>query len=183
MPKIKGSGYNTLRYLLKSKDEDFKERYYSKLSSEELKCMKMGISVGWYNLALDEHSSALAILAKMLYPNDPKYLQRMGQEMAKHTMPSFYKVFIRIPSIEFVMTKTAAIWNSFYDTGEACVENFQKDQYTFVLKNFPDYPAFMREYMCGWLKGMCELLNMKNIIVKKIETDPNAWKWEVRYVK
>ncbi len=149
MPKIKGSGFNTLRHLLKNKDERFKENFYRKITSEELKTFKMGISVGWYDLAMDEQTSSLAILAKMLYPNDQQYLQKLGQEMAKHTIPSFYKVFIRIPSLEVVMTKAAKIWSSLYDKGEATVENYQKDQYTLVLRQFSDYPAYLRAYMCG----------------------------------
>jgi len=183
MPKIKGVGYNAIRQILNKKGEVFKHQYYSLLPPEALDAVKNMVSVAWRELVLDEKKSGLVILAKLLYPYDRLALQKLGNEMAKDSMPRFYKIFMRVPSVEFVFKRVTKIWNSFYNTGELSAENFQNDQITLVLHHFPSYPAFLREYLRGWFTGLGELLSLKNIIVKKIEKDPEAWKWEIHWVK
>jgi len=183
MIKVKGVAYETLRTILKKKDNEFKENYYALLPEEERDAVQHALSISWKPLQFDEDKNCIGVLAKLLYPNDPLYLQKLGYEMSRNTIPRFYQIFIRIPSIEYIFKRVAKIWGSFYDTGEAHLEDLTDSQFYFVLKNFPNYPAFLREYMCGYLKGMGELLNLKNTTVKKIEKDPNEWKWEVRWGK
>lgn len=45
------------------------------------------------------------------------------------------------------------------------------------MRAFPDMPAYLREYLCGFYEGMAILNGVKHARVDKDESDPNAWKW------
>jgi len=175
--------FDTVRKLLNLKGPVFKENYLALLTPENRELVERAMSISWREVDINDQTDPLAILAKTIYPNDYLCLQKLGYDMAKDTMPRFYKIFIRIPSAKFIIDRVTKIWGSFYEKGEVGVENFNNQQYTMVLRKFPEYPAYLREYVVGYLKGVSELVNLKNVMVTKIETDPNAWKWEVHWTK
>ncbi len=183
MAKVKGSAEDTMRKILKKQPQEIQEKYLASLSPEARDTFEHAMAVSWRELDTNEETNSVALLARTLYPNDPLALQKLAYTMAKDSMPRFYQIFIRIPTVEYVVKRVAKIWSSFYERGEALIENFKDQHFTMVLKQYPDYPPFLREYMCGYLKGVGDLLHLKNVAVQKIETDPEAWKWEVTWEK
>lgn len=183
MAKVKGVVYDAMRRVLAQQNEAFKEAYFSCLKPEYVDDIKNTLSISWRELNTDENTNSLPILAKMLYPNDRLALRKIGKLMAHDGMPRFYQIFIRIPSIKFVYSRVSKIWNSFYDKGKLGVEDFHEQGFTLLLRNFPEFPEFLREYLCGYFLGISELLHLKNVTVKKFESDPMAWKWIMRWSK
>ncbi len=39
----------------------------------------------------------------------------------------------------------------------------------------------MREFIVGYLRGMADLIKVKVISIKKVEDDPHAWRWEMKW--
>lgn len=183
MAKLKGASFGVVRTLIKEQGKEFEEKYYAALTPEERDYVQNAMAVSWVELEMDENKSALAILAKMLYPNDSKAVRKISHVMAVRTVPKVYQIFIRIPTIEFVYQRAAKIWSSYYDKGQLCIENFKETGMEAILRDYPEYPLFLRDAVTGFFEGIGELLKLKNFRIFKIEKDPNAWKWICQWEK
>jgi len=181
MAKIKGSGKEIMERTLKKFGPDTVKQYYAHFSQEQLDIVNNAHGVQWVEMEMDEKNNGLQLAAELLFPNDPKQLRKLGQAMAEHGFSVFYKIFFRLPSLPNLFKKVAAQWAQMYDTGQASVKDIQKKSAVFVVSNFPDYPAYMREYMCGFYEGMAKLNGAKNPRIKKDESNPNEWCWELQW--
>jgi hypothetical protein len=181
MPKIKGTGIDAIKSIVRAQGEAFENDFLEKLEPKEREEFLSSIPISWRELNLNNEKNQLVYLAEQLYPGDSLGLQKVAMEMAKISIPRFYQIFIRIPKPAFVFKRIAVLWRSFYDTGDASIEDIKTNEATFVLRNFPEYSVYLREYLCGYLKGTGELMNIRDMEVTKIENDPNAWKWHMRW--
>ena len=167
MDKVKGTGVLMLKKLIKDRGEAFEQEFMSRLDVESRQQWEITTwASSWVHAKLDGPGTLLYETALSLFPGDNnRALRELG------------KVIIRIPTPQFVFKRVAALWGRFYDTGDAGLENLNKSGATFVLRNYPEYPSYMREYMVGYLLGLGEILHLRGHTVKKVEDNPQAWQW------
>jgi len=130
---------------------------------------------------ISEKGNIFAAAAKVLFPDDPEGMRKVGRLNARESLTGIYRLFIRIPSIEFVIGRVAKLWRSHHDTGNASVEDYNGRSLKFVLRNYPDLRADFREYLVGYIQGIGELAGLNDVKITKIEDDPNAWKWKMEW--
>lgn len=184
MNQVKGTGFLIIKKIVHDRGPEVEKKYLERLSPESRAAWESNkiLAVSWNPLPLQSEGSELYEAALVLFPGDPNHaLRELGRVMAKEGVPWFYQIFIRIPTVQFVIKRVAALWRSFYDTGDASVVNVGSNSLTFVLSNYPDYPPYMREYLSGYFFGMGELIGMKNTLVTKDESDPKNYKWHLHW--
>lgn len=185
MARIKGSGREIIERTLKKFGPDKVTQFYAeqaKLRGEEfLKEYQLISSVRWLEMEMDEENNSLQSAAKLLFPNDPQRLRKLGLAMAEHGFSVFYKIFFSLPSLPNLFKKVAAQWSQMYDTGQASVENIEKQRAEVVIRDFPDLPNYLREYLSGFYEGLAKINGAKNPKVTHLKSDPNAWRWEVKW--
>jgi hypothetical protein len=181
MAKIKGTGLESLRRLIKKRGASFEQKYLERLTVEEKKAYSALLSVSWTELPEYEEGNALVEAAKMLFPNETEGLRRLGTAMAVDFVPFMYKMFLRIPTIQFIFSKCAALWTRFYDTGTMKQENMAKKSSDLIVYDFPQMPLYLFSYLQGYYEGMGQLINAKNLRVTTHCENPNAWRWHLEW--
>jgi len=116
--------------------------------------------------------------AQVLFPeNNKQAMRKLGIASAKENVPIFFQMFIRVPTTNFVFKRVAMLWRANYDTGFAGIEPISKHESAFVLKNYPNFSPCMRDFIVGYLQGMADLIRLNIISIKKVEDNPQAWRW------
>jgi Protein of unknown function (DUF2378) len=177
MPKTKGTDIGGLKKVLQ--DRGMEASFLSKLTPELAKLYRDILPFSW--TPVERQTEIYVAAAATLFPEKSEPMRELGRALAQHTYSGIYKIFLRIPSTEFVMSRTAQLWQTYYDSGEAVVENFTGHHGTLVVRKFPELPRKMREVICGHLEVLVEATGSKRVTVQLQDQDPNAWRWEIDF--
>lgn len=178
MPKIKGSAISAVRDIAKKQGEEFYQKWLASLPQEEQDTYNRLLAISWYPLPMSENCG-IGELAKMLYPNDSKALRKVGALQVKESLNSVYRLFLKIPSLDFVLGKSVQMWKTFHDTGEF---NHTKEgnQSIITIKKYETMPSYLRQVIWGSIEGITDLVG-KEVDVQCDESNSACWKWTVKY--
>jgi hypothetical protein len=166
VPKYKGTRYETIRKVMHAQGKSAEQAFLAKLTPEEHEKYLYGLPVSWY------------LVEEILFPNDPQGLRKVGRLNARESLTGIYKLFLRIPSIDFVIGRIAKLWRSYQDTGEAVTRNYTGKSIEFVLKGYPDLRMDFREYLCGYIIGFLELAGAHNPKIDRDDSNSDALVWK-----
>ena len=179
MAKTKGTDVAALRHLLEEAGPDKLKAFFERLDAEARECFHRITPSSWTpveeQLAFYEHAAAV------LFPGHPEPLRQLGRAMAEKTFRGIYKIFLRLPTVTFIMSRAAQVWRSYYDQGEAEVEQTGEGEGIFRVRGFPGLPRRMREVICGHMSVLLEATGAKNVRMQIEDGDPNAWRWVIRW--
>ncbi|MCD4813959.1 DUF2378 family protein [bacterium] len=128
-----------------------------------------------------EMSEILEAFAKVFYPGEPYPMRHLGAVSAKEILTGVYKIFARITTPAFIISRAPMIWKTYYDEGNVVMENVNAKSGTLTINNFPDLTVTLREFIAGYCVGALEIAGVKNIVIVKNESDPNQWKYDFRW--
>ncbi|MCD4813597.1 hypothetical protein K8S19_07895 [bacterium] len=176
MAKTKGTDVVALRKLFAGVGEEKLDAFREKLAPELFSVFENIIHTSW--TPIQEQTDIYEAAARVLFPGDPERMHTLGKAMAARSYSTVYKLFLRIPTIQFVLSRVAIMWRSYHDKGEATVEGFENNQGIFIVRKYPDLPRKMRVVIGGHLEILLELTGAKNIKILVRDNDPDAWHWD-----
>jgi hypothetical protein len=179
MANVKATDIVIIREMLKDKGNDYINALASTLKPETFKILNTTLSINWVPLKIE--AEIIQETSKLLFPNDPRPLFRMGHKVAGKQFTGIYKLFLRIPSVSFIIKNISATYKTMNDKGSARIDGLTSNSGTFVISELPEQTAVQREYICGVISCVLELAGAKNIKIAKIENDPNEWKWNISW--
>lgn len=179
MAMTKGTDVVALRLAVRERGSDFEEAYRATLSDRERTLFDEVMAFSWSPVELQMEVYLKA--ARALFPAAREPMYELGRALAHRTYTGIYKIFLRMPSIKFVMSRAASVWQSFYDTGKASVENVEAKSAEFVVRDFAGMPAPMREMAKGHMTVLLEMAGAKSPHVRHVATDPSAWVWHASW--
>jgi uncharacterized protein (TIGR02265 family) len=181
MSNVKAIDLLIIKKMLMTRDSDYEKKLSMVVQPETLKQFQNVLAFQWF--PIEREAEIISAAAQILFPNDERAVFRLGFEVAKAQFTGIYKIFIKIPSIEFVVKNVSKTWNTMNDQGEARVENLTDHSGTLVVSGISEMSGCQREYICGLLTCVLELTGVKNIHIIKIETDSQQWKWKLSWDK
>ena len=119
--------------------------------------------------------------SEVLYPGDPDGLMRLGRDMALHSYSTVYKILLRLPTTQFVIAQAAKLWSAYFDRGRAAVEEVSPKGAVFVLRDYPELPADMRQIVRGNITAAAETTGVKGVRVRHEDADARAWRWVIAW--
>lgn len=179
MSKTKGTDVVALREIFKAQGTAVENAFLDKLSSRHRDLYHLIVATSW-----SEVSDQMAIYqaaADTLFPGEANRMVRLGMLLAERSFTGIYKVFLRIPTIEFILGRAARIWNSYYDKGDATVFKVSPKCVELIVQNFPDLPRPMREVANGHYEVLLKMTGARNVRITMNEDDPNVWRWRVSW--
>jgi len=177
MANVKGTNLCQLRKLLQEKGAQIEQQVLARLSPENQELYHSVLATSMS--PADKQVQIYEAAANVLFSDDPMPLRRLGKELSSRSYQGVYKLFLRIPTTTFIISKAAQIWNTFFDVGTMSIENVGKNQADLVLRDFPDVPKGLLEYTCGHTECLLTSAGAKKIRITLIDKDPNAWRWEI----
>ncbi len=116
----------------------------------------------WYRFALF-HEFVLAI-DRRYGKGDGALLREIGRWGCHHTVPTLYKMFIRLGSVDFVLGKAGDLWGEHYNVGRfEAYRQFGRKLAFGTLHDFPK-PSLAHCYgVLGFAMGCIELSGAENV--------------------
>ncbi len=179
MPNTKGTDVVALRKIFRERGGDVEKSFLDRLPEELQRMYKEIVHTTWS--PVEKQAELYAHAAEALFPGNPDGLRLLGQEMARRSYSGVYRIFLRLPTVDFIINRVAQVWGTYYDQGEACIEDFQGQGGVFVVRNFPELPRKMREVICGHLTVILEATGAHQISVTLQDQDPKAWRWRISW--
>jgi hypothetical protein len=175
MAQVKATDFDALRKLLKKLGKAKETAFVQSLSPEHAELYSKAIIFD--RLPVEEHARFLTATAAFLYPGHPRQLEQLGRDLAERTYTGVYRVFLRIPTVVYLIKRAAAVWETYYDTGEATVESIQSGSADLVVSGFPDLPEALRRSTTGHVQVLLEMTGARDVRVEHDDNDPQAWRW------
>jgi hypothetical protein len=100
---------------------------------------------------------------RQLGPQEPNVLYDMGRASCDHGVTGVYKIFFKVGSPEFVTSRSARVFSSYYDTGELrLIESRDGYSAAEVVGIEPPAAEFCARFH-GWMHRTLELAGARNL--------------------
>ncbi|MBN1622065.1 MAG: hypothetical protein JW871_05695 [Endomicrobiales bacterium] len=177
MNKVKSTNTVILRKVCK--DKKLLERVKSRLSAKALKIFnkpKMDILI-------PQHIEEEILLAGalILFPNSGQKIWDLGQLLAEKSMNTIYRLFLKVSSPTTAIKRADQMWHAFFNKGKLFFVNQTDKSATMVVAGFPELKPYQIELTNGYMVVILEYAGAKNVAVKFNPSDPNSWKWHVKW--
>jgi hypothetical protein len=179
MPRVKGTDVASLRSLIHEKGPEAERGLLERLPAA-LRNVYLETSPLTWN-PVEVQAELYEVAASFLFPDQPEPIVAMHKLLARMSYSGVYRVFVRIPTVDFIAKRAASVWHSYYDSGEATIENATGRSLDFVVRQFPDLPLAMREATTGHLAVLLEMTRAKTPAIVPPPHRPEAWVWHITW--
>ena len=179
MPRVKGTDVASLRNYIKGKGPEAERELLDRLPVA-LRRVYLETSPLTWN-PVEEQGELYEVAASYLFPDQAEPIVEMHKVLARMSYSGIYRVFVRIPTVDFIAKRAASVWRSYYDSGEASTENATGTSLDFVVRHFPGLPRALREATTGHLAALLELTRAKSPAIAPPPHDPEAWVWHITW--
>lgn len=179
MSRTKGTDVVALREVFKLQGAAVENAFLAKLPDRLRDLYRQIVATSWSEVA--DQMAIYQAAAEILFPGETNRMVRLGMLLAERSFTGIYKVFLRIPTIEFILGRAARIWNSYYDKGDATVVKVSAKCAELIVQNFPDLPRPMREVANGHYEVLLKMTGARNVRISLNEDDPSTWRWRISW--
>ncbi len=177
MANIKAIDLMELKKVLNKRG--LEERLSSLLDHETMHQFENAVATTW--LPIETYTKIICAAAPLVFPGAANAVHELGRLLTPQTLNFVYKVFIRIPKVSFLAKRSAFIWRSYYQKGNAEAIDATETSITLVVKNFPELSKTMRHSIAGSVQGIIELTDAINVKVLLDERNPDAWGFKISW--
>jgi uncharacterized protein (TIGR02265 family) len=100
---------------------------------------------------------------RQLGAQEPEVVRNMGRASCDHGVTGVYRVFFRLGSPEFIISRAARVFSSYYDTGELKVVESRGGRALVELTGLQDSAPEFCERIYGWMQRTLELSGARNL--------------------
>lgn len=180
MNHLKATDIVALRKIVRARGAEMEKVLLDSLSPEAKAGYENALATSWVSQAVEKE--IMEACTRQLFPKEIAGLRQLGKLLAQHNLTGIYKVFLRIPTIEFVIKRVADLWKMFFQKGSAKAEIVAPRQGVLAVYDYPELMPYQREVIAGYIHGVLELAGARQVQVSLLPSDAaSAWKWEVTW--
>ncbi len=157
MTRVKGTAVvSTLRFVGERFGEDGLKSVLADLSPEDRAQVETGaLASAWYPFALLLRIMKAA--GTRFGGKAPELYREMGEASAEHGLTTVYKIFFRVGSPQFIISRASAVFKNYYDSGEMKAVVSEKGHAVLELAGFAEPAPEFCERVVGWMQRTLEL--------------------------
>jgi hypothetical protein len=161
--EIKGSALISVqRYVHEHFGEDEWRALLAALPPGESRPIEGGILVSaWYPFAL--FIRILQAAEALLGARVPRLQREMGRASAEYGLTTLYKIFFKVGSPQFIITRAARVWHSYYSSGEMTVRMSEDGHVVMELGGFEEPARELCERLPGFFERTLELSGVRAV--------------------
>jgi len=175
---FKGVALELLKKLGKEKPE-LEKKFLAKLSPEAKDIYIKAFNIS--RIPVKEGTEIKDVFAEVFFKSQASPIRHLGAISAEHALRGVYRVFLRICSPAFVLSRVPNLWAAYYDKGRCLLGESSSHRSEVLLYDFPEIPPRLLEFVAGYILGGVSVAGGKNVEVFKIEDNPQIWKWVVTW--
>lgn len=155
--QIKGTALGSVqRYVLEQFTDADWRALLAALGPEERQRIEGGIlASAWYPFALFIRMVQTA--EAQLGPRVPRLHHEMGRAAADYGLTTFHKLFYKVGSPQFIITRAAKVWRTYYTSGEMTVPVCEDGHAVVELVGFEEPARELCERLPGFFERTVEL--------------------------
>lgn len=155
--QIKGTALGSVqRYVEERFGEGEWRTLRAALTPDERKAIETGIlASAWYPFSL--FVKVLRAAESQLGSRVPRLQHEMGRASADFGLNTFYKVFFKVGSPQFILARTAKVWRTYYTSGEMTVPASGDGHAVLELVGFEEPAPELCERLPGFFERTAEL--------------------------
>ena len=155
--QIKGTALGSVqRYVHEHFGEDDWRALLAALEPGARQAIEGGILVSaWYPFAL--FIRLVQGAEAQLGARVPRLHREMGRAAADYGLTTFYKIFFKVGSPQFIITRSAKVWRTYYTSGEMTVPVCEDGHAVVELVGFEEPARELCERLPGFLERTVEL--------------------------
>jgi hypothetical protein len=181
--KTRGTDIVAIRKILKKQPPKYERDILSQLNSEQREIFDSTDHNTWNLVVVME--GICQVVTRVIYPFEVRPGYQLGKDIAEKSMNSIYRMFLKIPTIAYLVRRTAQIWYAFFDKGIAISQIVSRDKNPKSLlevSGFPEMPEIYREVVAGHICYFVEMTGAKEVSVDLgNDYGPEKWQWLVNY--
>jgi hypothetical protein len=160
--KIKGSSVQQTLDFVKEKFPNRYSEWMNKLPEDTQKLLSgIIMPISWYPIQ-EGVIIPTQVIGEVFY-NDPiKGSYEVGKYSAGKALNGVYKVFMRIATPHFLVSKAALIFSSYYDKADIKAVEIDQKKTELQFFNFTEDEKFLFYRVAGWIQGALDVLKTKN---------------------
>jgi hypothetical protein len=160
--QVKGTAVvASVRYLTERFGEDALKRVFRFLPEEDRRVLEQGLlASSWYPMPLFLRFMQEA--EQQLRAQEPEVIRQMGAASADYGIKGVYKIFFKVGSPEFIISRAARVFSSYYDTGRIDVVEAARGRAVLDLTGFLGAPQFC-DRIRGWMERTVSLAGARNL--------------------
>jgi uncharacterized protein (TIGR02265 family) len=162
LASVKGTAVDaSLRYVRERFGEAALAAILGALPAEDRAALGPGVlASSWY--PMDAFLRFMQEAERQVGPQEPDVVRRMGRTSSEYSLKGVYKVFFKFGSPEFIISRAAGVFGSYYDTGEMTVVDSAAKHAVIELAAFAGAPQFC-ERVYGWMERTLELAGARKV--------------------
>ena len=163
MAKVKGTAVqSSLRYVRERFGEDALVRVIEALPDGDRNVLGHGVlASSWYTT--EALLRFMQEAERQLRAQEPDVVRRMGRASCDYGLSGVYKIFFKVGSPEFIISRAARVFSSYYDTGELRMAESGHGRAVAELVGFEGGAPQFCERIFGWMQRTLELAGAKNL--------------------
>lgn len=147
-------GEEGLQKLMKSLDPDTAKSY-----------SRIILSNNWFDLQKMLVEPSVKI-SELFYNNDKKVFWEIGRHSADHGLKGIYRLFVKVGSPQFILSKAGSILPTYYNPSEMEGEVIDKNKFSVRIIKFEKYSDVVEMRIGGWIEKALEICGCKNIKIE-----------------
>ena len=155
--QIKGTALGSVqRYVQEQFGEDQWRTLMAALGPDERRHIEGGIlASAWYPFAVFIRMVQLS--QAQLGSRVPRLHHEMGRAAAEYGLTTLYKIFYKVGSPQFIITRSAKVWRTYYTSGEMTVPVCETGHAVVELAEFEEPALELCERLPGFFERTVEL--------------------------
>jgi hypothetical protein len=102
------------------------------------------------------------LIAKFFYGgNEKKASYAIGEYSAKVGLSSVYRIFVKIASTTYVLSKCERIFKTYYETIDVDFEKLEEKKVRFMIKGFKTEENLIFSRICGWISELLRIIGQE----------------------
>jgi hypothetical protein len=161
--QVKGTAVqSSLRYVRERFGEGPLARVLEALPEGDRQALGHGIlASSWYGM--DAFLRFMQEVERQLGAQEPDVVRKMGRASCDYGVTGVYKIFFKVGSPEFIISRAARVFSSYYDTGELRIVESAPRQVAAELAGLQGGAPQFCERIFGWVQRTRELAGAKGL--------------------
>jgi hypothetical protein len=161
--KVKGTAVqSSLRYVRERFGEDPLARVIEALPEGDRAAFGHGVlASSWYEM--DAFLRFMQEAERQLRTQEPDVVRKMGRASCEYGVTGVYKIFFKVGSPEFVISRATRVFTSYYDTGELKIVESGPGRAVVELTGLEGGAPQFCERIYGWMQRTLEMAGARNL--------------------
>jgi uncharacterized protein (TIGR02265 family) len=162
MARVKGTAiHSSVRYVEERFGEGALGRVTAALPPEDGAALEGLLASSWYPMGLLLRLMQEA--ERQLAPQEPELIRNMGRASCDYGINGVYRIFFKVGSPEFIISRATRVFSNYYDTGELKIVEVGDRRVAAELVGLEGGAAQFCERIYGWMQRTLELAGARNL--------------------